>query len=308
MTKVVRHQRIEGISLAGIVNNGGYYYSDVEVYEDGRIDVWGMEDLATIKSRLTIPSLQLMAQIPDGETLSIHGLGDYRVKNTVWRHTRESYYQLILETVKRLNPEMANLYYCTEREQALWRERQVKLIAKSSPFRVVNERFYETEVGQSSRFFLRRKDENYLVNAVVYKSGQVQISCPFFDFLITLGEFKQRVKSGEFFTEFTEETTIQLAELGVVTFEVDEYGYTETIADKLEEMEVEYEKLNGNDRLQICRNAYHDYLEYPNERLRERLHKAWLDVPESMRCYLGDMDSRDSDYRRILFTDKKREV
>ena len=42
---------------------------------------------------------------------------------------------------------------------------------------------------------------------------------------------------------------------------------------------------------------------------REVLRKAYEAVPESERMYLGDMDSKDSDYRRILYyPDKKREV
>lgn len=31
-------------------------------------------------------------------------------------------------------------------------------------------------------------------------------------------------------------------------------------------------------------------------------------VPEHERCYLGDMDTRDSGFQRILYTDDKREA
>ena len=58
-----------------------------------------------------------------------------------------------------------------------------------------------------------------------------------------------------------------------------------------------------------CVRAYHEYLEYPSDFNREVLRKAYEAVPESERMYLGDMDSKDSDYRRILYyPDKKREV
>jgi len=62
------------------------------------------------------------------------------------------------------------------------------------------------------------------------------------------------------------------------------------------------------ERHEKCREIYYEYLVYPCEDARERLRAAYEAVPEHERMYLGDMDSKDWDYRRILFTDEKREV
>lgn len=308
MAKIERKERIEGLTIAGIVNNGGYYYTDVEIYQDGRISAWEMEDLNSIKTRFGSPKLRMMTQLPTGAELSISGLGSYRIVDANWTHTPPSYCELIAEKVKQLNPQMANIYYYTEQELALWEQRRCVVFAKSSPFRVVQELFYETECGERSYFFMHKEGINHLVNVVVYKSGQIQVDCPHVNFLLTLDEFKQRAQRGEFFTELTEATEVHIGELGVLTFAADKDGYTELLSDKLEELDVIYEKLNGKDRLQRCRDVYYQYLENTSDYWREELRKAYLAVPESLRCYLGDMDSRDSDYVRILFTDEKREV
>ena len=58
-----------------------------------------------------------------------------------------------------------------------------------------------------------------------------------------------------------------------------------------------------------CVKAYHNYLEYPCEQARERLREAYEAVPEHERIFLGDMDTRDTDYIRILEQPEiKREV
>ena len=46
----------------------------------------------------------------------------------------------------------------------------------------------------------------------------------------------------------------------------------------------------------------------PCDYTKEKLRKAYEAVPEHERMYLGDMDSKDWDYHRILYSDKKREV
>lgn len=60
--------------------------------------------------------------------------------------------------------------------------------------------------------------------------------------------------------------------------------------------------------LELCREAYFEYLADPCDYTKEKLRKAYEAVPEHERIYLGDMDSKDWDYQRILYSDKKREV
>lgn len=51
------------------------------------------------------------------------------------------------------------------------------------------------------------------------------------------------------------------------------------------------------------------YLENPIEFYRDKLREKYERVPEHERMYLGDMDTKDWDYQRILYRpDEKREV
>ena len=79
--------------------------------------------------------------------------------------------------------------------------------------------------------------------------------------------------------------------------------------DKLEE--IRNDSLQAQDKpdtLDLCREAYFAYLVEPCDFYKERLREAYEAVPEHQRCYLGDMDTRDTDYIRILYTNEKREV
>ena len=51
----------------------------------------------------------------------------------------------------------------------------------------------------------------------------------------------------------------------------------------------------------ICESYYYQYLRNPCERNRQLLKDAYEKVPEHERCYLGDMDTLDSDFRRIIY-------
>ena len=74
--------------------------------------------------------------------------------------------------------------------------------------------------------------------------------------------------------------------------------------DKDKRLEIAYmvAEVNGEaDSLQKCRDIYSEYLKYPEEETRFLLKAAYEAVPEHKRMYLGDMDSRDSDYVRIIY-------
>ncbi len=79
--------------------------------------------------------------------------------------------------------------------------------------------------------------------------------------------------------------------------------------EKIKEIKNELLRLqNKPDALETARQAYINYLIYPSVQNKEKLRFAYEAVPEHQRMYLGDMDTRDRDYIRILYTNDKREV
>lgn len=92
-------------------------------------------------------------------------------------------------------------------------------------------------------------------------------------------------------------------QLGAPEYMVEREEKRKEIAEALRELSGEP---TARDR---CVAAYHAYLEEPTDWAREQLRKAYEAVPAHERIYLGDMDTRDSGYIRILhFPDEKREV
>jgi hypothetical protein len=86
--------------------------------------------------------------------------------------------------------------------------------------------------------------------------------------------------------------------------------YQVTSREKRKEIRNLLSQVKGKETtLEICRRIYHQYLVDPTTANREKLRQAYEAVPEHERMYLGDMDTKDADYVRILYQPGlKREV
>ncbi|WP_449405150.1 DUF7638 domain-containing protein [Hymenobacter montanus] len=49
-TTVYRKQVIEGFSIPAIIHNFRYYFVDIDVYSDGRVQCWNFEDFGYFKN------------------------------------------------------------------------------------------------------------------------------------------------------------------------------------------------------------------------------------------------------------------
>lgn len=307
MQKIKRTKTVEGTVAPGIINNGGhYFFINVDIYEDGMVNCWKLVDLAEL--RQCIASGWLASEAPAGEQLSIHDLGSYKVEQASWLFDRSGYFQHLLAKVEALNPELANIYTRTEHEKKLLDMRKITYCPDAVNFTVLQETFYKTADGSEFPIFMKRDDTNYLVNLVVYDDGTVAHYDASHEQTYTLDEVKPLFDDGTFFVSCDSPTTIVIPELGEVV--LSNGGYTATVKDKYAELHDMYNKLTGQKTsLDLCREAYYDYLEYPNETARTRLKEKYELVPEHERRYLGDMDTKDADYRRIVYQPEvKREV
>ncbi|MNW28900.1 hypothetical protein D3C74_57410 [compost metagenome] len=307
MQRIRRIKQVEGTTTPGIIHNADHnFLVQVQVYEDGMVNCWELVDLKGLKQK--IDEYWLGPDIPDGETLSIHGLGAFVVGTADWSFDNDSYYQHIEGKVRSLNPEFRNIYEITAREQELMEVRRIKQSPKAVDFAVVQEMFYSTIEGDGFSMFMREEGRNYLVNLVVYEDGMVHIYGLPDSREIPIEELEAWFADGTLFTTGAYPLVVSIPELGEVT--VTEELYAEIAEDKYKELLDNYKRLKGErTTLEECRDAYHLYLEYPSEFNRERLKTAYEQVPEHMRMYLGDMDTKDADYQRILYSpEDKREV
>lgn len=307
MQKIRRTKQIEGTTTPGIIHNGGQHFLiSVQIYEDGMINCWELVDLKGLKRK--IDDYWLGSHIPNGELLSIHGLGAYRVEQANWVYNDSSYYEHIQRKIRMLNPEFQNIAEITPRQQQLMETRRISHSPKAIDFAVVSELFYETIQGDGFSIFMTYEGQHYLGHLVVYEDGQVAIYNLPNPVKASIDDLAVWFRDGTFFTTIERPIVINILDLGEVTFS--EESYAENVDDKYIELLDMYKKLSGaQTTLEECRHAYHMYLEDPSEFNRAQLKEKYEQVPEHQRMYLGDMDTKDMDYQRIIYTpEDKREV
>ncbi|WNS44689.1 hypothetical protein [Paenibacillus sp. MMS20-IR301] len=307
MRAIRRTKTIEGTSIPGFIHNGGqFFYINVDVYEDGMVNCWELVDLKGLQGKLD--SGWLVPAVPAGEQIFIHGLGAYIVESAQWAFDEKSYYKHFKNTLASLNPDLTNIYAISSRERQRDEQRRIAHSPAATDFYVSSEQFYQTVEGASLHLFMKYGSENYLVNITVYKDGRVLIHNLPDEQEYTLEQLAELFADGTFFTEITTGTAIQMLNIGKVV--LSDSLYSSDAGEKLKELYNLHKKLNGEQTAhEACRAAYHNYLENPIEFYREQLRIKYELVPEHERMYLGDMDTKDWDYRRIIYSpENKREV
>ncbi|WP_042201318.1 DUF7638 domain-containing protein [Paenibacillus camerounensis] len=307
MRAIRRTKKIEGTSVPGIINNGGhYFYIHVDVYEDGMSNCWELVDQDGLADKIN--SGWLAPAVPSGEQLSIHGLGAYKVVKAEWDYSKQTYLKHFVDVISSLNPELTNLYKVTEREKQQQEARKITSSPAATDFYVMQELFYQTVEGRGFFLFMKYAGAIYLVNLIVYKDGRVAVYNLPEEAEYRIEEIGTLFADGTLFTEFSADSVIRIQNLGEVTLA--KPLYSSEIPEKYKELVELHKKLNGQKTAaEECRAAYYTYLEYPGEYTRGKLKEKYELVPEHERMYLGDMDNRDRDYRRIIYTpDVKREV
>lgn len=304
MQKIRRKKTVEGICIPSIVKNGSYFYNALAIYDDGMIGCWKLVDLAGFEECLN--NSWVVTNIPSGQNISV-GFGSFKIISAIWTYDKESFLQRVKDTLKIINPDLANIYRVTSEEKQRLEDRRLSIYSQQENFYVKQECFYDTAKGENIKIFCKYNGENHLVELVVYEDGKVICYNNAFEVIYDIKEIKSCFEDGIFFTRCETETKININGLGELI--VKEDYEPDNINDKYTELIEKYNQLQGKQTLHDkCKEAYYDYLEYPSEYGKKRLKELYEQIPENKRMYLGDMDCKDYDYRRIIYTDKKREV
>lgn len=294
---------VEGESIPGIIRNGNYFLTELGVYEDGTISCWERNDLKQFRD--SIAHNRIVPAIPDGELLSIFQLGAFRIEKAEWLYNKDSYYNHIVEIIKSLNPEMENIYTETPRISEKWDKARVRFSDNPTDCKLREKLGYSLTDGKSGFIFCNIDGITSITFLVVYADKCFRIG-EFPDKDFTFDEIKEMFRNGTLSTKVTADTWVNIENLGKVKLSTVSSVKT---SEKLKELEEKAKRLaNEPTAHEKCVNAYHQYLEYPCEDTKEALRKAYEAVPEYERCYLGDMDTRDTDYVRILYSNEKRTV
>lgn len=306
MITVYRKQNIEGVTVPAIIHNSSYFLIQMGVYEDGTVSCWDKCDLDDFIGYLERG--RVVTRVPDGKELSVNGLGGYKIISANWQYDIGGFDSHIKDVVRSINPEMANIYHTTQREKDKWKKARVGFIPQAFPFKLKGQFGYDMIVGKSSYIFYRDgTGQLYITVITVFADKTVQLDITK-DRSYSLEEIGDLLDSGTLAVAPKGEENVIIEGIGELV--LSKGSYCCKLSEKKKELnELALEMAGEKDAIDRCRRAHYLYLCDPTDWTRENLRKAYEAVPEHQRMFLGDMDTRDSDFRRILYyPDEKREV
>lgn len=305
MGKVYRMKMIEGVTVPAIIHNSSYFWHNMAVYEDGTVSCWEKVDLSGVPGKLRRG--RLTVSVPDGKSISVYGACEIEITNGKWSFTNESYFDFITDTVRSMNPEMENIYKTSQREREKWQKLRIGFSATPTHCRIDERPFhYEHIDGESSNVFMRVDGALALTVLYAYADGTFAVD-GIDDKILTFDDIEKLFADNELCAAPKSGDIVSFSALGTV--ECASCSIKISRKEKLKELENNSLRVQKKpDAHENCLRAYHAYLTEPNNFNKECLRKAYEAVPEHERCFLGDMDSRDTDFIRILYTNEKREV
>jgi hypothetical protein len=302
-TKVYRKKIVEGFSIPAIIHNDQYFFVDIDVYEDGRVDCWNFEDWEHFKK--DVQRGWVVINIPDNQTISIHGLGAWEISGGSWQFNHLTFISYVESLIKILNPNWVNIYQVSEKKV------NGVIIGESAGGKVFrelgrssNEPFPEKLKGESVDLFYKIKDSYFLVKMNVFENSTIQLSR--LEVPVDL-DFMTLQKLADEKTLVTDPPTGSEVHIyGLGSFILTKAFYLTDIKNKLLEINDLLRKAKGEPTtIQLCREAYEDYLANPTVAAREKLKITYEQVPEHERLYVGDMDTKDIPIRMIIYGDQE---
>lgn len=304
LTTITRTEVIEGFSIPGIIHNMQYHFTDLQVYSDGLISCWEMVDLSIFKDKLN--EGWVVTSIPDGEVISIYGLGHWNIEQGEWKHTKETLYNYVYSLVKQLNPKLENLHnYHGDSSKMVGKVNVAKhFLPTPKPYHFDDPKsFLPKRInGEKFDFFYRNEDnKTYLAELSIYKSGNIEITnlpkkkiykFEDLDMLIENETLTTDLKIGEIVT------ILNLGSFKVVS------GCGADIKSKMSELNDKFNELNGRENsIAKCARIFDEYKQNPTKKLRDELKYAYEAVPEHQRIFVGTMDTKDYEVRHVIFGD-----
>jgi hypothetical protein len=296
-SNVSRVKRLDGVAIPAFIRNGQYFFVDLHVFEDGVVECWELTDLPLFGQKLQKGWVRVA--VPDGESISIHGLGAWKIAQSRWLYDANRFYEHVLSLVKEMNPSMSNLYQ--------YRERKINGViigenAKGQPYREKKpgEIFSERVKGSSTTVFYQQRNQYYLVELTVFADESVEISRLPQKEIFSLPQLSTSIQQGTVCTQLPAGASVEIFGLG--SFVVQHEEYSTSIEDKFLEVKDTIEELNGRPTsIQRCRQLFEEYLQTPTLTLKDQLRLSYEAIPVHQRRYVGDMDTKDIPVRMIIY-------
>src|SRR5262245_629496 len=285
-----------GRALPAFIHNGDYHLTTLDVYADGAVSCWGFVDLPLFERK--VASGWVATRPPVGATVSVFNLGGARVAEARWTTSRRDVVRQVREVVRELNPEGRGLIDMegddTEIRNGV---RYAKLgLANEKPYRKRGRG--AVVLGAEVPVFLKAEDGYRLERWFVYADGQSQLG--YGADLLPVEEAACLFGHGQLATAVPDGAWVTIDGLG--RFRAAEGYWHVKARERVREGYDLLDKLGGQPgSIRRCIELHAEYEREPSAEWRAALRRAYEAVPEHLRRYCGDMDSKDGPIRWILY-------
>jgi hypothetical protein len=287
-----------GRAIRLFINNWQCHLTTVNAFSDGAVDCWGFVDLDLFKqklrSRWVVP-----CPTKHDQQISVFHFGMTGFRKAEWFQSPENIAGEVESIVKSLNPEMKDLINMEgDDTEARGKVRYAKMgLSDKKPFRVAAGSKEEL-LGDSVSILRVRPGAFELTDLFLFSDGFLQVGSEVT--LFPLDQLKGLYDRGEFANTAPAGSRIVIPGLGSFEATTDFGGISQS--DRILELKDKLNELQGKPSVvQFCGQAYADYQKAPLPANKELLRQAYEQVPEHLRCYCGDMDTRDTAIRRALY-------
>ncbi len=290
-TRMYMEWSIQGFTVPVIIPMNGspgvFQFSDLQVYEDGRVDCGGLTDLAHFSER--VQDGQIAVGIPENGVIIIPDTGSFTITGAAWQFTPATFTAYITSLVNTLNPEMKGLY--TYSDQALHEQVQGS-IYKEDINGFEDEYVDHTDMkGESLNMFYLVDGVYHLVKVVLFPDRMVHLNRLETPVKISLAELDVLIEQGELVSQVPVHAHVQINGMG--SFTVQQVNWFVLIEDKQKTIGDIFTGLTDYPgSLWRCQAAYDRYMQHPTLANRQALKEAYESVPEYFRFYLADKYTR----------------
>jgi hypothetical protein len=287
-----------GRAIQLFINNWQCHLTTVNVFSDGAVDCWGFVDLDLFKeklrSRWVVP-----CPTKDDQQISVFHFGMTGFRNSEWLQNPTAIATEVESIVKALNPEMKDLVDMEGSDtETRGKVRYAKMgLPDKKPFRVASDPGGEL-LGDSVSILRVLPGAFELTNLFLFTDGLIQIGAD--TTLHPLNQLKALYERSVIANSAPAGSKILLPGLG--SFETTTDFGAVSQHDRILEMNDKLNELQGKPSVvTLCAQAYAEFEKAPSDEKKELLRAAYERVPEHLRCYCGDMDTRDTAIRKVLY-------
>jgi len=295
LASICRTKEIRGHEFPAIIRNGPcYFLINLQVFADGLVNCWQMVDLPIFKEKLRRG--WVVTSIPEKEALNIHGIGITAVNGPEWVHTPKSLVGFVEEVVMSLNPRLENLYDCHGRDTYAVNTDNPRPWKTDQPISPLVHGMF----GASLHHFHIGDGSFHLVNIQLFKDDSAIIFGRSEPVTLPFNELVQQLEKRDRFR--LPERGDQVVIDGLVKFTCGDWDYRVEPNALLAEFHDLHDRVHGRPgAIQECVRAYEHYMAEPSSNAMEALRQKYEAVPEHLRMYCGDMDTKDIPIRMILY-------